>query len=159
MLSTFSKRSSMVLVLLFVLITVAVAASGVARPGSTALAALGWPAGQAAALGAAATVTPAPGVVTPRDAFAALQARARAPLLATWDAVTGLPDFVTAADYSQPLPYTPTAAEAGNPTAIARGFLDENRALFRLRSAADELRVGAIEPDLQLNYHRVRLDQ
>ncbi len=159
MLSTFGKRSSIVLVLLFLLITVAVAAGGVARPGSAALAALGWPTGQAAVLGVAATVTPAPGVVTPRDAFAALQARTPAPLMATWDAVTGLPDFITAADYTQPLPYTPTAAEAGNPAAIARGFLDENRALFRLRSAADELRVGKIEPDLQLNYHRIRLDQ
>lgn len=159
MLSAFSKRSSVVLVVLFVIITAGIAASVVTQPGAAALAALGWPAGQATTLGAAATVTPAPGLITPRDAFAALQARTTTPLMATWDAVTGVPDFVTAGDFSHPLPYTPTAAEAGNPTAIARGFLDENRALFRLRSAADELRVGSIEPDLQLSYHRIRLDQ
>ncbi|MCL6511461.1 MAG: M4 family metallopeptidase [Anaerolineae bacterium] len=96
---------------------------------------------------------------TPWDAFLALQARAGVPLHAQWDPVTGIPEFLTPGDPSRRLPYTPTAAERGNAVAIARGFLDENRALFRLGSAMEELTLLRIEPDLQLNYAHVRLNQ
>ncbi len=97
-------------------------------------------------------------VPSPEIAFQALQARAAGPLDVTWDSVTGIPRFVGARGNGA-LPYTPTAAERGNPIAIARGFLDQNRALFRLRSAAEEFRLLRLEPDLQLNYQHVRLDQ
>ncbi|MFC1464307.1 MAG: M4 family metallopeptidase [Candidatus Brachytrichaceae bacterium NZ_4S206] len=96
---------------------------------------------------------------TPWDAFLALQARAGAPLHAQWDPITGIPEFLTPGDPSKRLPYTPTAAERGNPVAIARGFLDANRALFKLGSAMDELTLLRIEPDMQLNYAHVRLNQ
>lgn len=96
---------------------------------------------------------------TPWDAFLALQARTGAPLHAQWDPITGIPEFLTPGDPSKRLPYTPTAAERGNPVAIARGFLDANRALFKLGSAMDELTLLRIEPDTQLNYAHVRLNQ
>jgi Zn-dependent metalloprotease len=127
------------------------------------------PAGQAAP-GALATVRlPPAGVLAdapatdaapaPDAAFERLQARAAGPLQIHWNEDTGVADFLTGADPATYLPYTPTAAEAGNPVAIARGFLDENRALFGLASAADELRLIRLEPDLQLNYRHVRLAQ
>lgn len=75
------------------------------------------------------------------------------------DARTQTVVFIAPKDASGRLPYTPSAAEQGNPEAIARGFLDQNRALFGLKSAADELRLLRIEPDPQLNYAHVRLDQ
>lgn len=158
------KRSWLALALVLILLVTALSASVVARPsvqtlGLTAATTLGWPGSSAGLTVAAATATIPAASPTPRDAFAALQARTATPLMATWDAVTGLPDFVTATDFTHPLPYTPSAAEVGNPTAIARGFLDENRALFRLRSATDELRLGTIEPDKQLAFYRIRLDQ
>jgi hypothetical protein len=110
----------------------------------------------------APTPTSAPAAAhqpTPWDAFLALQARAGVPLHAQWDPVTGIPEFLTPGDPSRRLPYTPTAAERGNAVAIARGFLDENRALFRLGSAMEEFTLLRIEPDLQLNYAHVRLNQ
>lgn len=109
--------------------------------------------------GAAATSTPTARPVTPRDAFDALQLKAGFPLSAEWNPGTGIPDFLTAADPAKRLPYQPTAAERGNPVAIARGFLDENRALFKLSSVSDELKLLRIEPDAQLSYSHVRLSQ
>ncbi|MGE5264531.1 MAG: M4 family metallopeptidase [Acidobacteriota bacterium] len=95
----------------------------------------------------------------PHAMFAQLQSRAAGPLEAHWNDVTGIPDFLSAADSASSLPYSPSAAERGNPVAIARGFLDENRGLFRLTSAADELKPVRVEPDLQLQYAHVRLAQ
>lgn len=95
----------------------------------------------------------------PRAAFLSLQARARGGLEAHWDARTGIPDFLAGKDASTVLPYTPSAAERGNPVAIARGFLDENRALFRLTSVSEQLSVLRVEPDTQLGYAHVRLAQ
>ncbi len=95
----------------------------------------------------------------PIVAFRALQARADGPLDATWDNVYGIPTFIVGQGADARLPYTPTAAERGNPVAIAYGFLDENRALFRIASAQGELRLLRIEPDLQLNFSHVRLEQ
>ncbi len=95
----------------------------------------------------------------PRVAFAGLQRRAAGPLAAHWDARSGIPDFLSGVDATTPIPYTPTAAERGNPVAIARGFLDENRALFRLAGVAAELEVVPVEPDLQLGYAHVRMRQ
>jgi len=92
-------------------------------------------------------------------AFAALQGRAVGPLSVHWDAGSGIPDFLAGADSTTPLPYTPTAAERGNPAAIARGFLDANCALFRLTGVAADLLAAPIEPDAQLGYSHVRLRQ
>lgn len=92
-------------------------------------------------------------------AFTALAARTTTPLLAAWDARTGIPTFLVPATTDGRLPYTPTAAEIGNPLAIARGFLDRERALFGLRSVAAELRPLPPEPDRQLGFHHIRFEQ
>jgi bacillolysin len=76
-----------------------------------------------------------------------------------WDARTRTVEFMAPNDPAARLPYTPSLAERGNPAAIARGFLDQHRALFGIKSAADELRQLRIEPDPQLHYAHVRLDQ
>ena len=76
-----------------------------------------------------------------------------------WDARSQTVEFMAPEDPDARLPYTPSLAEQGNPEAIARGFLDQNRALFGLKSAADELRLLRIEPDVQLHYAHVRLDR
>ncbi|NTU77893.1 MAG: peptidase M4 family protein [Chloroflexales bacterium] len=102
---------------------------------------------------------PLAGAVTPQQALAALQARTPAQIAAAFDPLTGVAEFVSARHGADRLPYTPTAAEAGKPEAIARGFLDQNRALFGLRSAADELRLLRHEPDPQLGFSHIRLDQ
>ena len=70
-----------------------------------------------------------------------------------------VPNFLTGLDPATRLPYQPTAAERGNPIAIARGFLDENRALFQLRSVADDLRFLRNEADKQLGWSHVRMSQ
>src|SRR5690349_9280264 len=54
-----------------------------------------------------------------------------------WDARSHTLEFMAPQDPAARLPYTPSAAERGNPEAIARGFLDQNRALFGLKSAAE----------------------
>ncbi|MFQ3664072.1 MAG: M4 family metallopeptidase, partial [Chloroflexaceae bacterium] len=102
---------------------------------------------------------PLPGAPTPQQAFAALQARTTAPLEASFDPLTGVARFVQPARADDRLPYVPTAAEAGKPEAIARGFLDQNRALFGLRSAAEELRLLRYEPDAQRGFTHLRFDQ
>lgn len=95
----------------------------------------------------------------PRAAFTSLQMRAAGGLLADWNEQTGIPDFIAGKDPSVVLPYTPSVAERGNPVAIARGFLDENRALFKLTSAAEQFTLLRVEPDTQLGYAHVRLNQ
>ena len=95
----------------------------------------------------------------PSLAFASLSARATGRLEAHWDTRRGIPTFLAGRDSLARLPYTPTAAEVGNPVAIARGFLDANRSLFRLRGVASELEVLRVEPDHQLGYAHVRLRQ
>lgn len=95
---------------------------------------------------------------SPKEALAALDARVDGSLTVSWDAQTGVPRML-AAPAGAALPYTPSAAEAGNPLAIAQGFLDENRALFRLQSAAEQLPLLRIEPDPQLGFAHVRLAQ
>jgi Zn-dependent metalloprotease len=97
--------------------------------------------------------------ISPALAYAAFAARAADPLIVRWDAVSGLPRFLVAADRDGRLPYRPTDLERGNPTAIALGFLDRNRPLFGLRSAAEELALLRHEPDLQLGHSHVRLNQ
>jgi Zn-dependent metalloprotease len=92
-------------------------------------------------------------------AFNRLQARSNDALTVSWDARSQVPKFLTGLDPATRLPYQPTAAELGNPIAIARGFLDENRALFNLRSVADELQVLRNETDKQLGWSHVRLSQ
>jgi len=102
-----------------------------------------------------------PALVAPAadHAFSALVARANGPLLAAWDARNGIPTFLAPATVDGHLPYTPTAAETGNPLAIARGFLDRERALFGLRSVAAELRPLPIEPDHQRGFSHIRFEQ
>ena len=94
-----------------------------------------------------------------RAAFLGLQARARGGLDAHWNDRAGVPDFIAGKDAITALPYTPSAAERGNPAAIARGFLDENRALFKLTSTSDQLNVLRVESDAQLGYAHVRMAQ
>jgi Zn-dependent metalloprotease len=96
---------------------------------------------------------------SPRAAFAALQRRADGPLAVHWDARSGIPEFLAVAHGTTALPYNPTAAEVGKPVAIARGFLDENRALFGLTGVAADFDAGTIEPDRQRGYATVRLRQ
>ena len=96
---------------------------------------------------------------TPRGAFAELQRRADGPLAVHWDARSGIPDFLAVAPGTAALPYTPTEAEIGNPVAIARGFLDQNRALFDLAGVAADFDAGTIEPDRQRGFNNVRLRQ
>lgn len=102
---------------------------------------------------------PANAFWSPKVAFNKLQARTAAQLDAYWNTFNGIPEFIIPASADQRIPYTPSAIERGKPIAIARGFLDENRALFRLRSATDELKLLRVEPDLQLGYTHVRFDQ
>jgi Zn-dependent metalloprotease len=106
-----------------------------------------------------AAAQPLLGAPDARQALAALQARADGQIDATFDQLTGVARFVAPRHADDRLPYTPTAIELGNPEALARGFLDQNRALFGLRSAANELRLLRLEPDKQLGFSHVRLDQ
>src|SRR5512139_1459890 len=92
-------------------------------------------------------------------AFNRLQARSNSALTVSWDARSETPNFLTGLDSATRLPYQPTAAELSNPVAVARGFLDENRALFKLRSVAEELQFLRNETDKQLGWSHVRLSQ
>jgi len=94
-----------------------------------------------------------------RQAFEALQARAPSELVVAWDPVTGVAEQLRARERDARLPYTPAPNEKDDPVKRALGFLEANRALFGLRSAAAELRLLRIEPDPQLGWHHVRLDQ
>jgi Zn-dependent metalloprotease len=98
-------------------------------------------------------------IVSPRAAFDALNQQAGGTLDIMWDHSTGVPRFLAGNSSSVRIPYTPTAAELGNPSAIARGFLDANRALFGLESVAADFAPGRIEPDMQLGFSNVRLRQ
>ncbi|CAG0935502.1 bacillolysin [Thermoflexales bacterium] len=95
----------------------------------------------------------------PQAAFNQLQARSHSALAVNWETRSEVPNFLTGRDPAARLPYRPTAAELGNPIAIARGFLDENRALFKLRSVAEELQLLRNETDKQLGWSHVRLSQ
>ncbi len=94
----------------------------------------------------------------PRAAWLYLNARALGKLNASWDDATGVPNFISSDDATARIPYTPKANERGNPELIARGFLAENAALFKF-TANDSFALRRIEPDAQLNYSHVRLDQ
>ncbi|NJM05223.1 peptidase M4 family protein [Candidatus Gracilibacteria bacterium] len=96
---------------------------------------------------------------SPQGAFTALTARAGEALHISWNTHTGIPDFLSGITADARLPYTPTAAEIGKPLAIARGFLDENRALYGLRSVDEDLRLLRQEPDLQLAFSHFRFSQ
>ncbi|NTU62669.1 MAG: peptidase M4 family protein, partial [Chloroflexi bacterium] len=95
----------------------------------------------------------------PQAAFNQLQARSNSALTVNCDARSEVPTFLTGLDPAARLPYRPTAAELGNPIAIARGFLDENRVLFKLRSVAEELQFQRNETDKQLGWSHVRMSQ
>jgi Zn-dependent metalloprotease len=92
-------------------------------------------------------------------AFNRLQARSNSALTVSWDARSEVPNFLTGLDAATHLPYQSTAAERGNPVAIARGFLDENRDLFQLRSVAEDLQFLRNETDKQLGWAHVRMAQ
>lgn len=102
---------------------------------------------------------PLVGDTSPAQALSALEARAGTPLHVDWNAERGIPEFLSAQASDARLPYTPTAAEVGSPLAIARGFLDQQRALFGIRSVEAELALRRIEPDARLGFAHVRLDQ
>ncbi len=97
--------------------------------------------------------------VSPAAAFDALNQRAGGTLVVSWDAQAGIPRFLGASNGAERLPYLPTAAERGNPLAITRGFLDENRTLFRLDAVAADFGPARIEPDKQLNFSNIRMPQ
>lgn len=94
----------------------------------------------------------------PEAAWLALNARAGGKLEASWNDATGVPSFVSSDDANARLPYIPKANERRNPELIARGFLAENAALFKL-GADDSFILRRIESDAQMNYTHVRLDQ
>jgi Zn-dependent metalloprotease len=94
-----------------------------------------------------------------RAAFARLQSRATGTLDTHWHERTGIPDFLAGADPATKIPYTPSAAERGNPAALARGFLDENRALFKLTNVTDDFKLLRVEADAQLGQTAVRMAQ
>jgi Zn-dependent metalloprotease len=129
-----------------------------AWPGSTPRSALREPIGVGPQTHTPAT-PPALTYPSPLNAFAALSARADETLHVSWNARTGIPDFLSGVSADSRLPYTPTAAEIGKPLAIARGFLDQNRALYGLRSVDEDLRLLRQEPDLQLNFSHFRFSQ
>ncbi|MBC8160925.1 MAG: M4 family metallopeptidase [Roseiflexaceae bacterium] len=92
-----------------------------------------------------------------RRAFAAFAARAGA-VDVVWDDQQQIVEFL-AADGDGTLPFTPAAAERGDPVLTARGFLEQNRALFGLASAAGELELLRVEPDPRLGWSHVRFNQ
>jgi Zn-dependent metalloprotease len=94
----------------------------------------------------------------PKGAWLYLNARALGTLNASWNETTGVPDFISSNDPNARIPYTVKPHERGNPELIARGFLAENARLFKL-GADDSFTLRRIEPDPQLNYAHVRLDQ
>ncbi len=96
--------------------------------------------------------------IGPRAAWLALNYRAPGKLVASWNDVTGIPDFVAGQDAATRLPYNVKPAERGFPAKIARGFLAENAALFNI-GAHDGFILRRIENDTQLNFAHVRLDQ
>lgn len=98
-------------------------------------------------------------IPSPAEAFDALNSRVGGGLVATWDTATGIPRFLTGNNGSIRIPYTPTEAERGNALAVALGFLDENRALFRLNSAGNDFGPGRMEADKQLGFSNIRLPQ
>jgi Zn-dependent metalloprotease len=98
-------------------------------------------------------------VTNPVQAFEALNRRAGGTLTVAWDGATGVPRFLTGGSSTVRIPYLPTAAEQGNPVAMALGFLDENRALFKLRAAAEDFGPSRMEADKQLGFSHVRLPQ
>ena len=116
-------------------------------------------AGLAGTGGAVAASAALQTTLSPPAAFDALNDRAGGTLDVRWDAEGGIPRWLTGNGRTVRIPYTPTAAEQGNPLAIARGFLDENRALFRLNAVATDFGPGRLEPDRQLGFAHVRLPQ
>src|SRR5215211_3815063 len=80
-------------------------------------------------------------IVAPTGVGAALPDEIGGGLYVRRDARSQSVVFMAPADPAARLPYAPTLAEQGNPAAITRGFLDQHRALFGLKSAADELRL------------------
>ncbi|HWQ12708.1 MAG TPA: M4 family metallopeptidase [Roseiflexaceae bacterium] len=89
-------------------------------------------------------------------AFQALQSRAGAPLEVVWEPQTGVAELLAARGTGR-LPYTPRPSQQGDAVAIAIGFLEAHRTIFGLRTG--ELQLRKIEPDRQLGWHHVRLDQ
>ncbi|RRR71447.1 MAG: peptidase M4 family protein [Candidatus Viridilinea halotolerans] len=102
---------------------------------------------------------PHAGPRTPEQALAALAARGHVTIDAAFDPLSGVARFVTARHPEARLPYQPTAAEVGKPEALARGFLDQNRALFGLQSAAEELNLLRVEADQQRGFRHLRFAQ
>ncbi|NTW00150.1 MAG: peptidase M4 family protein [Oscillochloris sp.] len=99
------------------------------------------------------------GLQSPAEAFVSLQNRSTSSLVVRWNVRSGIPDFLSAANSTGRLPYQPTAAELGNPVAIARGFLDQHRALFGLRAVTEDLQLLRVESDRQRGFAHVRLAQ
>ena len=94
----------------------------------------------------------------PQRAFARFAQRAGSPVQVLWDKRQNIVEFL-AAEGDERLPFTPAAAERGDPVAAARGFLEQNRALFGLTSATEQLQLLRVEPDTRLGWAHVRFDQ
>jgi Zn-dependent metalloprotease len=93
------------------------------------------------------------------EAYQSLQRQSRQPVDVRWDTATGVAARLVARGRDARLPYYAPPDVANDPTSTALGFLEANRALFGIRSAASELRLDQIEPDTQLGWYHVRLDQ
>lgn len=111
-----------------------------------------------AAMPAAAAERPPAPQPAALAAYEALQARSPHPLVVAWDPATGVARRVAARGAGARLPFVPAPGAKADPTATAIGFIEANRALFGVRAAA-ELRLNQIEPDHQLGWYHVRLDQ
>src|SRR3954454_24048023 len=62
-------------------------------------------------------------------------------LIVHLSSATGKAEFLAGSDADSRLAYIPTDDERDNPVAIALGYLEQNRALFGIRSASQELRL------------------
>jgi len=94
----------------------------------------------------------------PRAAWLALNYRAAGKLDASWNDATGIPNFISGKDAATRLPYTVKPDERDKPERIARGFIAENAALFKI-GADDAFALRRLEADKQLGFAHVRLDQ
>ncbi len=96
---------------------------------------------------------------SPAVALKRLQSMTTQPLLAARSDSFGTVTWLESSDHVTPLPYVAPAIERGNPEALARGFLDENRGLFMLGSAQKDLQLLELAPDTLDGFQHARFGQ
>ena len=92
-------------------------------------------------------------------ALARMQSLVTEPLKAIRHTTLGTVTWLESTNPANSLPYMATAAERGNPEAIARGFLDENRGLFQLTSAQNDLQLIELARDTLPGFSHARFAQ